>query len=99
MHDLDAQKHKPTSMHLKKICFKLYVLLMFLAVYFGEARGVARGTVTRAPSHHEGANSLRGHRRGPTVSQVLSLMQYICFQKTSASNMWPSNFLLAPGAI
>jgi len=34
-----------------------------------------------------GAESLRGHRKIPTMSQVLSSIQCICFRKTSGSNV------------
>ena len=47
--------------------------------------GVTRGsrglTIPRAPNH------CRGRRKFPTMSQVLSSMQYICFRKTSGSSM------------
>ena len=46
-----------------------------------------------------GAEWLRGHRKAPTMSQVLSSIQYICARKTSVSNMGAPNLLLAPGAI
>jgi len=58
---------------------------MFLVVYFSE-RGKG-GYISQGPSHHEGAKSLRGWRKIPTMSQVLSSIQYICFWKTSVSNM------------
>jgi len=57
------------------------------------SRGVTRGH--NAPD----VESLRECRKVPTMSQVLSSTQYICFWKTSGSNMWASNLLLAPGAI
>jgi len=72
-------------------------------------RSVTRGqggAIPRAPSHYGGAKSLRGapngcgrRRKVPTMPQVLSSMQYICFRKTSVSNMGAPNLLLAPGAI
>jgi len=40
-----------------------------------------------------------GHRKSPTMSQVLSSIQYICFVKTSGSNMGARNLLIDPGAI
>jgi len=60
--------------------------------------------VTRGERGHNspGAESLRlrGAPKIPTVSQVLSSMQYICFRKSSGSNiMGAPNLLLAPGAI
>ena len=39
-----------------------------------------------------GANSLRGRRKVPTMSQVLSSIQQICIGKSSASNMGAPNF-------
>ena len=38
-------------------------------------------------------------RKVPTMSQVLSSIQYIYSQKTSGSNMEAPNLFLAPGAI
>ena len=49
-----------------------------------------------------GAKSLWERRKVPTLSQVLSSMQYICFRKTSGSNTGVPNLpnlLLVPGAI
>jgi len=46
-----------------------------------------------APNHCE------GRRKVPTMSQVLSSIQYMCFRKTSVSNMGAPDLLLAPGAI
>jgi len=45
------------------------------------------------------AESLQGRRKVPKMSQVLSSIQWICFRKSSGSNMGASNLLLAPGAI
>jgi len=38
-------------------------------------------------------------RNVPTMSQVRSSIQYICYRKASGSNMGAPNFLRAPGAI
>jgi len=46
-----------------------------------------------------GAESLWGVPIIPTMSQVLSSMQYICFRKCSGSNMGALSLLLASGAI
>jgi len=40
-------------------------------------------------------NHCVGRRKGPTISQVLSSVQYICFQTTSGSNMGVPNSKLA----
>ena len=40
----------------------------------GVMRG-ARGAIPREPSHYEGAKSLRGRQKVPTMSQVLSSIQ------------------------
>ena len=45
-----------------------------------------------------GAEWLRGRRKVPTMSQVLSSIQYIWFRKISGSNMGAPNSLLAPGS-
>jgi len=72
----------------------------------GRNEGGNGGTIPRAPNHYGGAESLRGapndcglRQKVPTVSQVLSSMEYICFRKTSGSNMGTPNLLLALGAI
>ena len=62
----------------------------------GRSEGV---TIARGPHHYGGTESLRGAPNVPTMSQVLSSVQYICFRKTSGSNMGTPNLLLAPGAI
>ena len=66
----------------------------------GRNEGEARGTIPRVPNHYGGVESLRGasndcggHRKAPTLSQVLSTIPYICFLKTSNSNMGAPNFL------
>jgi len=46
-----------------------------------------------------GTESLRGRRKITTMSQVLSLIQYICSQKSLSSNMGAPNLLLALGAV
>ena len=40
-------------------------------------------------------NHCGGRHKVPTMSQILSSMQYICFRKTSCSNMVAPNLLLA----
>jgi len=44
-------------------------------------------------------NHCGGRLKVPTMSQVLSSIQYICFRKTSGSNMGAPNLLLDPRAI
>ena len=44
-------------------------------------------------------NSCRGSRKIPAMSQVLSSIQYICFWKTTVSNMGAPDLPLAPDAI
>jgi len=51
----------------------------------GQHRGVRRGGQGRHNS--PSAESLWGRRKVPTLSQVLSSIQYICFRKTLGSNM------------
>jgi len=71
----------------------------------GAYRGEKGGAIPRAPNHSGGGEILRGRRmiveaqKAPTVPQALSSIQYICFRKTSGSNMGAPNLLLAPGAI
>jgi len=45
------------------------------------------------------AEILRGRQRIPTMSHVLSSIQYICLRKTSGSKMGAPNLHLDPGAI
>jgi len=77
---------------------------------YSPARGVTKrvqeGTIPWALNFYGGAESLRGapndcgeRRKVPTISQVLSSIQYICFRKTSNSNMGVPNLLLALGAM
>jgi len=42
---------------------------------------------------------IAGRQKIPTMSQVHSSIQYICFRKISGSNMGAPNLHLAPGAI
>jgi len=58
-------------------------------------RGVTRGG---KGGQFSGRQIIAGRRKVPTMSQVLSSMEYICFQKTG-SNMGAPNLLLAPGPI
>ena len=84
------------------------------SVSYSPARGVTKGSkeasnqfpIPRASNHYGGAESLRGapndcerRRKVPTISQILSSIQYICFRKTSGSNMGVPNLLLVPDAI
>jgi len=72
-------------------------------------RGVTRGErgtkfpgcrVIMGVPNHCGVRRIAGVRQKvPTMSQALSLIQCICFRKTSGSNMGVPNVLLAPGAI
>jgi len=60
------------------------------------------GKEAQFPGHRitMGAPNHCGSRRKVlTMSQVLPSIQYICFRKTSVSNMGAPNLLLAPGAI
>jgi len=65
----------------------------------GRNEGGKGVTISRAPNHYGGAERLRGRRKVPTISQVLSSTQCICFRMTSGSKMGAPNLLLAPGAI
>jgi len=74
--------------------FTLYTNQNSRSVTRGVTRGDKRGAIPRAPCHYGGAKSLWGAPNGsgacrkvPTISQVLSSIQYICFRKTSVSNM------------
>jgi len=71
----------------------------------GRTREGKGGPIPQAPNHYGGSESLRGasnncggRKEVPTMSQVLPSIQYICFQKTSGSNIGVLNLLLALGA-
>ena len=53
--------------------------------------------VSTDPGAYRGGQG--GPRKVPTMSQIFSSIQYICFQKTSGLNMGASNLFLVPGAI
>jgi len=64
------------------------------------------GTIPRAPNQYVGAESLpgapnefRGRQEVQKISQVFSSIQYICYRKTSGSNMVAPNSFLASSAI
>jgi len=59
----------------------------------GRNEGCKGGTIPRAPNH------CGGRRKVPTMSQVLSSIQYNYFRKISDWNIGASILLLAPGAI
>jgi len=44
-------------------------------------------------------NDCGGRRKVPTMSQVLSSIEYICFRKSPGSNMRAPNLLLSLGPI
>jgi len=58
----------------------------------GRTAGGKGGTMSEEPNHW-------GRRKVPTMSQVLSPIQYIYSQKTLASNTGALNLFLDPGAI
>jgi len=77
-----------------------YGLLRRVAAHSNQGRndGGARGTIPRAPTHYEGAESLRGALKSPNNITSTSV-QYICFQKPTGLNMGVPHLLLAPGSI
>ena len=63
-------------------------------------RGATRGSQFSGLQITMGApDDCRGRRKLPTVSQIFSSVECICFQKTSGSNMGAPNLLLALGPI
>jgi len=54
----------------------------------GRNEGDKGGTIPRAPSHYGGAEKLQQYHKF-----------FICFRKTSVSNIGGPNLLLVPGAI
>ena len=61
------------------------------------SRGLTRGA--REAQFRGCRITAGGRRKVSTMSQVLSLIQYICFRKNSGSNMGAPSLLLAPGAM
>jgi len=61
---------------------------------FAQYQGGNEGDTTLREPIHCG-----GRRKVPTMLHKLYSTQYICFRKTSSSNMRAPNSLLAPGAI
>jgi len=53
----------------------------------------------QAEGNSPSAESLQGCQKAPTMSQVFSSIEYICFRKTSGSNIGAPNLLFVPGAI
>jgi len=64
-----------------------------ISISRGVTRTGKRGTIPWAPNDRE------ERRKVLTMSQALSSIQYICYRKTSVSNMGAPNLPLAPGAI
>jgi len=78
------------SMILPETIFRVQVSHKNL--YRGVTRGGKGGTMLRALNHW-------GRQKVPTMSQVLSSRQHICFWKILGSNMWAPNMFLVPGPI
>ena len=73
--------------YVNKTLCPFYTIMKMPPVTQGRNEGGKGGTIHRAPYQYGGAKSLRGRHKVPTVSQILSSKQYICFRKTSGSNM------------
>jgi len=102
------QLQMPRVLNHKTVLSKAVVIIGKTSndVARGATMGINGDAIPRAPSNYGDAKSLwgapngcAGRRKVPTMSQALSSTQYICFQKTSVSNMGAPNLLLAPGAI
>jgi len=66
-------------------------------LWSGAYRGWARGSQFPGRRITMGAlNHCGRHRKVSAMSQVLSSVQYICFRKTSGTNMEAQNLFLAP---
>ena len=81
-------------------CIGLYIFMRDRVAQGHNEKG-QRGMIPRAPNYYGGAKSLweapdarGGLRRVPTMSQVLSSIQYICFRKSSGSNMGHQTYFL-----
>jgi len=68
-------------------------------VFYLKSTSQGRNEGGQGGHNSPGAKSPWGRRKVPTMSQVLSSIQYICFLTTLNSNMGAPNLLLAPGAI
>jgi len=67
-----------------------------LSNVFQAGRGVMRGV--KGDENLRTPNHCGGHRKVPTMSQVISSMQYICFRKTSGANMGGAKLASCPRA-
>jgi len=63
----------------------------WLSAHPGRIEGGMGGTIPRTPNHYWGAEWLRGTPKSPNNVQVLSSIQWICFRKTSGSNIGAPN--------
>jgi len=80
---------------LRRPCFLIYTSCTSKS-WWCLPRGVTRGA---RGAQFPGRRVNMGRRKLPTMSQVLPSTQYICFRKTSGSNMGAPNLLLAPDTI
>jgi len=75
-------------------CMEFQFRLVNCSDVLAKCRGVTKGgTIPRVLNHCE------GHRKVPTMTKVLSWIQYICSRKTLGRFEHGSAKLLAPGAI
>ena len=78
----------------KIICLTPAPLYLF---HQGRNEGGKGGTISRRRITMGAPSDCGNRRKVPTMSQVLSSMQYICFRKTLSSNMGSHKLASCPG--
>jgi len=86
-------------MHVHKTLFPLYTTTKMPPAMQGRNEGAMGHKFPGAKSLWGAPNHCGWRHKVPTMSQIPSSIQYICFRKISGSNMGAPNLLLAPGTI
>ena len=67
------------QMHVHKTFCPFYTITKMPHAAQGRNEGGKGGTIPQAPNHYGGANRCGGRHKVPTMSQILSSIQYICY--------------------
>ena len=74
----------PTKAWITCLCWSSFLIPKTFPIVFSQTQERNEGDkIPRVLNHCQGSKSPWGDRKVPTMSQVLSSIQYICFQKTS----------------